>query len=160
MSEAPAVGTCSGPRPKSADREGGTIKGGSYLLRWKWWIGPLQKSSVMKQKQSVAFMLRLFNMGYAQGRIARMRLSQRTGSRISRRIWHAAALMRTINAGTHFTNLERMESCANFSGKEGHTDIQPSTRAGDWTWDLRVHFGVGGRDLSANPSAIWTSCFV
>ena len=39
-------------------------------------------------------------------------------------------------AGTHFTDLERMESWVNFSMKEGHTEF--NDQAEDWTWDLRV----------------------
>ena len=41
-------------------------------------------------------------------------------------------------AGTHFTDLEKMESWVNFSGKEGDTDIEPSKEAGDRLWDLLV----------------------
>ena len=33
-------------------------------------------------------------------------------------------------AGTHFTSLIRMESCVNFGGKEGHTNIQHSAALG------------------------------
>ena len=55
-------------------------------------------------------------------------------------------------AGTHFTDPGRMESWVNFSGKEGHPNIQPSTRPGIEPGTS----GLGGRDLNhcANPSAI------
>ena len=42
-----------------------------------------------------------------------------------------------------------MESWVNFSGKEGHTDIQPSTRRG---LNLGT-FGLGGRDLTIAPTS-------
>ena len=60
----------------------------------------------------------------------------------------AAALMRSMYAGTHFTDLGRMESWVNLSGKEGHTDIQPSTRSGTEPGT----FGLGGRDLNPAPT--------
>ena len=55
-------------------------------------------------------------------------------------------------AGTHFSDPGRMESWVNFSGKEGHPNIQPSIRPGI---ELGTS-GLGGRDLNhcANPSAI------
>ena len=56
-------------------------------------------------------------------------------------------------AGTHFTDPERMESLSElYGGKEGHTNIQPSTRPGIEPGTS----GLGGRDLNhcANPSAM------
>ena len=56
---------------------------------------------------------------------------------------------RSMYAGTHFTDPRRMESCVNFSGKEGHPNIQPSTR-------LVIEPGIsgqGGRDLTIAPTS-------
>ena len=50
---------------------------------------------------------------------------------------------RSMYAGTHFTDPGRMESWVNFSGKEGHSNIQPSTRPGIEPGTS----GLGGRDL-------------
>ena len=64
----------------------------------------------------------------------------------------AAASNWSMYAGTHLTDPGRMESCVNFSGKEGHPNIQPSTRPGI---ELETS-GLGGKDLNhcANPSTI------
>ena len=52
-------------------------------------------------------------------------------------------------AGTHFTDpVRRMESRVNFSAKEGHPNIQPSTRPGI---ELGTS-GLGGRDLNTVPT--------
>ena len=63
----------------------------------------------------------------------------------------AAASNRSMYAGTHFSDPGTMESCVNFSEKEGHPNIQPSTRPGIEPGTS----GLGGRDLNhcANPSA-------
>ena len=61
-------------------------------------------------------------------------------------------------AGTHFTDPGRMESWVNFSGKEGHPNIQPSTRP-----EIEPGTsGLGGRDLNhcANPSAICMQWYI
>ena len=63
----------------------------------------------------------------------------------------AAASNQSVLAGTHFTDPERMESWVNFSGKEGHPNIQPSTSPG-----IKLGTsGLGGRYFNhcANPSA-------
>ena len=63
----------------------------------------------------------------------------------------AAASKWSMYAGTHFTDPGRMESWVNFSGKEGHPNIQPLTRPGIEPGTS----GLGDRDLNhcANPSA-------
>ena len=66
-----------------------------------------------------------------------------------------AASNQSMYAGTHFTDSGRMESRVNFSGKEGHLNIQPSTRPG------RIEPGtseLGGRypNHCVNPSATST----
>ena len=63
----------------------------------------------------------------------------------------AAASKQSMHAGTHFTDLGRMESWVNFSGKEGR-QIFHSRQNRNGTRDLRV-----GRQRSyhcANPSAV------
>ena len=62
----------------------------------------------------------------------------------------AAALKRSMYAGTHFTDLGRMESCVNFNGKEGHPNIQPSTRTGIEPGTS----GLGGRDAPTPPLSL------
>ena len=63
---------------------------------------------------------------------------------------------RSMCAGTYFTDPGRMEGWVNFSGKEGHPNIQPSTRPGIEPGTSRLE----GRDLyhCANPSPIRTNC--
>ena len=56
----------------------------------------------------------------------------------------AAASKRFLNAGTHFTNPGRMQNGVNFSGKERHPNIQPSTRPGI----EQETSGLGGRELT------------
>ena len=57
-------------------------------------------------------------------------------------------------AATHFTDLGRIESWVNFSGKGGHTDIQPSTRPGIGPGT----FGLGGKDLTTAPTPLSLCC--
>ena len=73
---------------------------------------------------------------------------QRTGS-IYRRLWQPLQIS-PLYAGTHFTDPGRMDSWVNFSGKEGHPIIQPSTRPGI---ELGTS-GLGDRNLKhcANSS--------
>ena len=47
-----------------------------------------------------------------------------------------------------FYRLGRTESLVNFSGKEGHTDIQPLTMPGIEPGTI----GLGGRDLTTVPT--------
>ena len=51
-------------------------------------------------------------------------------------------------AGTRFTDPGRMESWVNFSGKEGHSNIQLSTRPGIESGTSEL----GGRDLTTAPT--------
>ena len=53
-----------------------------------------------------------------------------------------------MHAGTHFTDPGRMESWVNFSGKEGHPNIQTSTRPGIKPGTS----GLGGKDLITAPT--------
>ena len=45
----------------------------------------------------------------------------------------AAASKQSMHAGTHFTDLRRMESWVNFSGKEGRQIFQSWQ---NWEWNL------------------------
>ena len=76
-----------------------------------------------------------FPYGYAQRRITMISLPPADRKHIKAHL--AATLMWSMHAGTHFTDLGRMESWVNFSGKEGHR-YSTLNEAGDWTWDLRV----------------------
>ena len=53
-----------------------------------------------------------------------------------------------MHAGTHFIDPGRMESWVNFSGKEGHPNIQTSTRPGIKPGTS----GLGGKDLITAPT--------
>ena len=60
----------------------------------------------------------------------------------------AASTKRSMYAGTHFNDPGRMESRVNFSGKEGNSNIQPSTRLGIELGNS----GLGGTDLATAPT--------
>ena len=59
----------------------------------------------------------------------------------------AAASKQSMHAGTHFTDLERIENSVNFSGKEGRQiflSAEPGMEPGT--------LGLEGRDLTTAPT--------
>ena len=128
-----------------------------YTCKRYWFSSRSRTSGLYCEKKSVAFTLQVFHMNMPKGALQWSVYAQAAARKhISAPL--ATASMRSMFAGTHVTDLGRMESWMNFSGK-GHTDIKPLkwlTRP--WTWDL----GPLGWEAEIfplrHPSAITMNC--